>query len=107
MPGPGTYDLSGGLSSGARPWRRGLVKSELDLLMAASKEVRTGCLPARLAAAFQGSPRFSSAGGLSLIEAIQVEARKTPGPAAYHPTPTFAEELATRREMKRMIDKGK
>ena len=47
------------------------------------------------------SPRFER-GRLSLIEAIQVEARKTPGPAAYRPTPTFAEELAARREMKRM-----
>ena len=42
--------------------------------------------------------RFAAAGGLSLIEAIQVEARTKPGPGTYHPTPTFAEELETQEQ---------
>lgn len=106
VPGPGKYDLSSGLSAGRSTilGGAGLVKSELDLLMDCAKEVPgPGAYQHASTMRSKGSPRFSNAGGLSLIEAIQVEARKTPGPAAYHPTPTFAEELQMQRSMRKMV----
>jgi len=106
VPGPGKYDLAASLSSGRSTVLAGggLVKSELEQVMERSKEVPgPGAYPHASQLRSKGSPRFSSAGGLSLIEAIQKEAKTLPGPAAYHPTPTFAEEQATRRYMRKVI----
>ena len=38
-----------------------------------------------------------------LIESIQRDARTRPGPDAYHPQPTFAQELQMRRYRKAIV----
>jgi hypothetical protein len=78
VPGPGAYDLSASLSSGRSTViaNGGQVKSELDEIQARARHVPgPGAYPHVSQLRSRGSPRFSSAGGLSLIEAIQVEAR--------------------------------
>lgn len=78
VPGPGRYDLSASLSGGRSTViaNGGQVKSELDVIQARARQVPgPGAYPHHSQLRSKGSPRFSSAGGLSLIEAIQLEAR--------------------------------
>ena len=106
VPGPGHYDLSGGLSSGrsASLGGGGLVKSELEVVMDRAKDVPgPGAYAHYTTMRGKGSPRFSKAGGMSLIEAIQAEARLKPGPGTYYPTPTFDEDLAERRYLRAFV----
>ena len=107
VPGPGRYDLDGALASGrsASLGGGGLVKSDLEQQMERAKELPgPGAYSHASQLRAKGSPRFSKAGGLSLIETIQAESRTKPGPGTYHPTPTFAEELAKRRYMKTYLN---
>jgi len=106
VPGPGTYNLSSGLSAGRATVLRGggKVKSELDMEMDRARDLPgPGAYDHASSLRSKGSPRFSKAGGNSLIEAIQVEARKKPGPDAYFPQATFAQELEMQRYKRDVI----
>ena len=81
-----------------------MVKSELEIVMERAKEVPgPGAYKHASHLRSRGSPRFASAGGLTMFEAIQVEARAKPGPGTYHPTPTFTEELDKRRYLRAAV----
>lgn len=100
VPGPGTYDLSGALSAGRSSvlGGGGEIKSELEVAMERARQVPgPGAYQHASELRSVGSPRFSSAGGLSLIETIQVEARTKPGPGTYNPTLTFDQEKQKRK----------
>lgn len=108
VPGPGTYDLSKGLSPGRATLIRGSgkVKSELDIAMDLAKDLPgPGAYDHKTQMRSKGSPRFSKAGGNSMIEAIMEAEKKKPGPDAYFPTPTFANEQQM-RQYKRDVIKG-
>lgn len=106
VPGPGTYDLSSALSGGRSTVIKGggQVKSELESVMERASQVPgPGRYDHRSELRARGSPRFSKGGGMSLVDAIQVEARTKPGPGTYHQTSTFEEEQATRKYMRSII----
>ena len=50
-----------------------------------------------------GAPRFGTASQGGLIEMIQRNAKSMPGPDAYYPSPTFAQELQMRRYRKSLV----
>ena len=106
VPGPGSYNLAASLSRGRSTLLGGggMVKSELEIVMERAKEVPgPGAYKHASHLRSRGSPRFASAGGLTMFEAIQVEARAKPGPGTYHPTPTFTEELDKRRYLRAAV----
>ena len=41
-----------------------------------------------------------------MIEHVMENAKHLPGPAAYHPTLTFAQELAQQRELRKFLYNG-
>ena len=77
VPGPGRYESDGWLSSGrSTVMGSGQVMSELDVTMERSKQVPgPGAYAAYSQLRSKGSPRFGTAGGLSMIEAIQQDAK--------------------------------
>ena len=106
VPGPGTYDLTTSLSTGRSSviGGGGNVKSELELAMDLARHLPgPGAYQHASELRSVGSPRFSNAAPLTMIEAIQMDARTRPGPDAYHPTPTFAEELKRKRYLRAMV----
>ena len=106
IPGPGAYDLSGGLSAGRSTilGGSGTAKSELELVMERAKQLPgPGAYSLNGGLRSRGSPRFSGASGASLIETIIMESQTKPGPGTYHQTPTFEQELKMRRFQKAVI----
>ena len=112
VPGPGTYEhmptLKGfhstHLKGRATGIHEGDLKSELDIEM---DRARTLPGPGTYAHSGQlrsaGAPKFGTGPQGGLIEAIQKDARTRPGPDAYHPTPTFAQQLQMRRYRKAVV----
>ena len=90
VPGPGRYESDAALSAGRSTvmGAGGTMKSELDITMERAKQLPgPGAYAAYSQLRSKGSPRFSSAGGLSLIEAIQVEARVRGPSRLFRPAP--------------------
>ena len=96
VPGPGTYSLEKGLSSGrsVTVTGRGNCKSELDMVMDLARDLPgPGAYGHKTELRSTGAPRFSKAGQKSMIETIMDEEKKKPGPNAYFPQATFEKEL--------------
>eukprot|EP00966_Prymnesium_polylepis_P169998 3929805-Prymnesium_polylepis.1 len=112
IPGPGTYEhqptLQGFhstyLKGRATGIHEGDIKSDLDIEMERAKTVPG---PGRYEHFGQlrsaGAPKFGTGPQGGLIEAIQRDARTRPGPDAYHPSPTFKQELQMRRYRKAIV----
>ena len=99
-PGPGQYPLPPSSVIGGAMGGAGKVKSELDIIVAAAAEVPGAKYDLATTMRSKGSPRFGKGSPMSMIEQIQAEERKKPGPGAHWKTPTFAEELEQRKYMR-------
>jgi len=111
VPGPGRYEshsqalgpLSAGRTSHYSLGGAGLIKSDLQITMERAEQLPgPGAYANHSQLRSTGAPRFGK-NESSLIASIQVEARTKPGPGAYHPTPTFAEELAMQRYLRARV----
>ena len=130
IPGPGTYDLDEGLAAGHSYSLAGRAGgTTADQAMEISRHVPgPGAYKHYSQLKMYGSPAWGQNAQPSLIETIQRESRVSvcttalpvyplllvltillplciatqtkPGPGAYHPTPTFAEELETQRYLR-------
>ncbi|KAL1522979.1 hypothetical protein AB1Y20_017942 [Prymnesium parvum] len=112
LPGPGSYahELALKFNSIYRCGPRlgfhpGKLKSSLDLeIERASATPGPGAYDHFGQLRRHGVSRFGTTPQAGLLEAIQKEAGCTPGPDAYHPSPTFEEELEMRRYKKAIIE---
>lgn len=113
IPGPGTYEhvptLKGfnstylkGRSTGIH---EGDIKSDMELGMERARTVPgPGAYEHFGQLRSVGAPKFGTGPQGGLIEAIQKSAATRPGPDAYHPSPTFAQEQQMRRYRKAIVE---
>lgn len=125
VPGPGAYDPSlqplmgnssrsmvlGVGTSSPRPGRNDEhIRSDLEIKMHDAAAVPgPGAYECKSTLRAKGSPRFGPkerGGGMSMIEAIQEQAKHLPGPGAYHPSLTFAQELEQQRYLRKVVKSG-